>query len=89
MKAAKKQIHAVTTWVRQQPPKVKAFLGVVSAMAAFVFLRKIVHNHDHDDFFVATEGSSPPRLSTPWNLRSYLQTRQGDHCSLPIVETDQ
>ena len=53
MKAAKKPIHAVTTWVRRQPPKVKAFLGVVSAMAALVLLRMIVH--DHDNFFVAAE----------------------------------
>ncbi|CAN7085560.1 unnamed protein product [Brassica oleracea var. botrytis] len=53
MKAAQKPIHAVTTWVRRQPPKVKAFLGVVSAMTAPVLLRVIVH--DHDNLFVAAE----------------------------------
>lgn len=51
----KNQIHAVTTWARPQPPKVNAFLGVASAMAALAFLGKIAHDHDHDDFFVATE----------------------------------
>ncbi|XP_010471704.1 PREDICTED: putative ER lumen protein-retaining receptor C28H8.4 [Camelina sativa] len=53
MKAAQRPIHAVTTWVRRQPPKVKAFLGVVSAMTALVLLRMIVH--DHDNLFVAAE----------------------------------
>lgn len=49
----KRPIHVVTTWVHRQPPKVKAFLGVVSAMTALVFLRMIVH--DHDNLFVAAE----------------------------------
>ncbi|XAR61659.1 hypothetical protein NMG60_11016139 [Bertholletia excelsa] len=53
MKAQKRPIHAVATWVRRQPPKVKAFLAVVSAMAALVFLRLIVE--DHDNLFVAAE----------------------------------
>ncbi|XLR45996.1 hypothetical protein HN51_030084 [Arachis hypogaea] len=53
MRPPKKSIHAVTTWVRRQPPKVKAFLAVVSGMAALVFLRFIVH--DHDNLFVAAE----------------------------------
>lgn len=43
----------VTSWVRRQPPKVKAFLGVVAGMAALVLLRAIVH--DHDTLFVAAE----------------------------------
>ncbi|KAF3525838.1 hypothetical protein F2Q69_00049808 [Brassica cretica] len=79
MKAVKKQIHAVTTWVRQQPPKVKAFLGVVSAMTAFVFLRKIVHDHDHDDFFVATEAVhalESPFLSTNSPRRSLFPSNR-------------
>lgn len=53
MKAAKAPIHAVSSWVRRQPPKVKAFLAVVSGMAALVLLRFIVH--DHDNLFVAAE----------------------------------
>ncbi|KAH7518482.1 hypothetical protein FEM48_Zijuj09G0176100 [Ziziphus jujuba var. spinosa] len=51
--AQRRPIHAVTTWVRRQPPKVKAFLAVVSGMAALVLLRFVVH--DHDNLFVAAE----------------------------------
>jgi len=43
----------VWSWVRRQPPKVKAFLAVVTGMAALVLLRFIVH--DHDNLFVAAE----------------------------------
>ncbi|KAL2327205.1 hypothetical protein Fmac_020632 [Flemingia macrophylla] len=53
MRGGRKLIHAITTWVRRQPPKVKAFLAVVSGMAALVLLRFIVH--DHDNLFVAAE----------------------------------
>ncbi|OWM80364.1 hypothetical protein CDL15_Pgr019644 [Punica granatum] len=53
MRPQKKPIHVVSTWVRRQPPKVKAFLAVVSGMAALVLLRFIVH--DHDNLFVAAE----------------------------------
>ncbi|WZZ23406.1 hypothetical protein YC2023_006807 [Brassica napus] len=49
----KSLIHAVWLWVRRQPPKVKAFLAVVTGMAALVVLRFIVH--DHDNLFVAAE----------------------------------
>jgi hypothetical protein len=42
-------------WVRRQPPKVKAFLAVVAGMAALVFIRFIVH--DHDNLFVAAEAA--------------------------------
>nr|KJB32626.1 hypothetical protein B456_005G252000 [Gossypium raimondii] len=53
MRAEKRLIHAATMWVRRQPPKVKAFLAVVSGMATLVLLRFIVH--DHDNLFVAAE----------------------------------
>ncbi|KAF3446775.1 hypothetical protein FNV43_RR11955 [Rhamnella rubrinervis] len=53
MKAPRKPIHAVSTWVRRQPPKIRAFLAVISGMAALVFLRMIVN--DHDNLFVAAE----------------------------------
>lgn len=53
MKATRRPIQAVATWVRRQPPKIKAFLAVVSGMAALVFLRFVVH--DHDNLFVAAE----------------------------------
>lgn len=53
MKLTKAPIHAVSTWVKRQPPKVKAFLAVVSGMVALVLLRFIVH--DHDNLFVAAE----------------------------------
>ncbi|ERN13540.1 hypothetical protein AMTR_s00041p00232290 [Amborella trichopoda] len=47
--------HFVVGWVKRQPPKVKAFLAVVSGMAALVLLRAIVH--DHDNLFVAAEAA--------------------------------
>ncbi|GAB2219440.1 hypothetical protein Droror1_Dr00007075 [Drosera rotundifolia] len=53
MRPPKRPIHAVTMWMKRQPPKVKAFLAVVSGMAALVLLRAIVH--DHDNLFVAAE----------------------------------
>uniref|UniRef100_A0A2P2JKG6 Uncharacterized protein MANES_05G147600 n=1 Tax=Rhizophora mucronata TaxID=61149 RepID=A0A2P2JKG6_RHIMU len=53
MKATKRPIHAVATWVRRQPPKIKAFLAAVSGMTALVFLRMVVN--DHDNLFVAAE----------------------------------
>ncbi|XP_010459677.1 PREDICTED: putative ER lumen protein-retaining receptor C28H8.4 [Camelina sativa] len=53
MKAEKSQIQSVMAWIRRQPPKVKAFLAVVTAMAVLVFLRVIVH--EHDNLFIASE----------------------------------
>ncbi|XP_041019987.1 ER lumen protein-retaining receptor erd-2.2-like isoform X2 [Juglans microcarpa x Juglans regia] len=53
MKGGKRPIQAVATWARRQPPKIKVFLAVASAMVALVFLRMIVH--DHDNLFVAAE----------------------------------
>jgi len=53
MKATKSPIHAVTKWLRRQPPKMKVFLAILSGLAALVFLRMIVH--DHDKLFVAAE----------------------------------
>ncbi|KAM7264215.1 hypothetical protein ACFE04_001898 [Oxalis oulophora] len=54
MKGQKKRpIHTVTMWVRRQPPKVKAFLAVMAGVAALLFLRAIVH--DHDNLFVGAE----------------------------------
>ncbi|KAK6159540.1 hypothetical protein DH2020_006854 [Rehmannia glutinosa] len=53
MRPPKRPIQAVSSWVRRQPPKVKAFLAVISGMAALVILRAIVH--DHDNLFVAAE----------------------------------
>lgn len=50
---ARRPILAVKLWLRRQPPKVKAFLAVISGMAALVLLRAIVH--DHDNLFVAAE----------------------------------
>ncbi|KAI4376094.1 hypothetical protein MLD38_013888 [Melastoma candidum] len=53
VKMARRPIHAVSSWVSRQPPKVKAFLSVVSGMTALVLLRAVVH--DHDNLFVAAE----------------------------------
>nr|WRQ20307.1 ER lumen protein-retaining receptor erd-2.2 [Citrullus colocynthis] len=53
MKVPRRPIHAITTWVRRQPPKMKAFLGVVSAIISLVLLYVMVH--DHNKLFVAAE----------------------------------
>uniref|UniRef100_M4DJ06 ER lumen protein-retaining receptor n=1 Tax=Brassica campestris TaxID=3711 RepID=M4DJ06_BRACM len=53
MKAEKSPIQTVMSWIRRQPPKVKAFLCVVTSMTILVFLRVIVH--EHDNLFIASE----------------------------------
>ncbi|KAK4787940.1 hypothetical protein SAY86_011773 [Trapa natans] len=53
MKTSRRSIQVLAAWVRRQPPKVKAFLAVVSGMAVLVFLRKVVH--DRDNLFVVAE----------------------------------
>ncbi|KAM0826673.1 hypothetical protein ACQ4PT_068721 [Festuca glaucescens] len=55
MRPARRPMGVVVAWVRRQPPKVKAFLAVVAGMAALVFIRFIVH--DHDNLFVAAEAA--------------------------------
>lgn len=54
-RTGKRGLQVVSTWVRKQPPKVKAFLAVIAGMASLVFLRFVVH--DHDNLFVAAEAS--------------------------------
>ena len=53
MKAEKSTIQCVMSWIRRQPPKVKAFFAVVTAMTVLVFLKVIVH--EHDNLFIASE----------------------------------
>ncbi|XP_073286420.1 uncharacterized protein [Primulina huaijiensis] len=53
MRPTRRPFKAVWSWMRRQPPKVKAFLAVISGMVALVLLRAIVH--DHDNLFVAAE----------------------------------
>ncbi|KAH7852016.1 hypothetical protein Vadar_019560 [Vaccinium darrowii] len=53
MGSGKRPIQAASIWVKRQPPKVKAFLAVLTGMAALVLLRAIVH--DDDNLFVAGE----------------------------------
>lgn len=53
MKGNKTPIHAAATWVRRQPSKIKIFLAVITAIAALVFLRMVVE--DHDSLFVVAE----------------------------------
>ena len=77
MKGAKTPIHAVAMWVRRQPPKVKAFLAVVSGIAALVFLRLVVH--DHDNLFVAAEAVHALGIS----VLIFKLTKEKT-CALPI-----
>lgn len=53
MRPSRNLIHIVSSWVRRQPPKAKAFLAVVLGMVALAVLRSVVH--DHDNLFVAAE----------------------------------
>ena len=53
MKELKSRILYAMSWIRRQPPKVKAFLAVVSAMTVLVFLRVIVHDKEY--LFLASE----------------------------------
>jgi ER lumen protein retaining receptor len=55
MRGSRRPVAAALAWLRRQPPKVKAFLAVVAGMAALVFIRFIVH--DHDNLFVAAEAA--------------------------------
>ncbi|KAI3515569.1 hypothetical protein L1887_14469 [Cichorium endivia] len=45
--------YILLAWLRRQPPKVKVFLAVVSAIAALVVIRLVVY--DHDNLFIAAE----------------------------------
>uniref|UniRef100_A0A0C9RGS5 TSA: Wollemia nobilis Ref_Wollemi_Transcript_25685_1322 transcribed RNA sequence n=1 Tax=Wollemia nobilis TaxID=56998 RepID=A0A0C9RGS5_9CONI len=53
LRRSKNPVHMIAGWVRRQPPKVKAFLAVITGIASLIFLRFVVH--DHDNLFVAAE----------------------------------
>ena len=53
MKGKKNPTQAVMLWLRRQPHTMKAVLAIVTAVAALLFLRLVVH--DHDNLFVAAE----------------------------------
>ncbi|KAH6785974.1 hypothetical protein C2S51_038429 [Perilla frutescens var. frutescens] len=53
MRPPRRPIQSLLAWARRQPPKVKAFLAVISGMAVLIILRAIVN--DHDNLFVAAE----------------------------------
>lgn len=86
MRPPKRPIHAVTTWVRRQPPKVKAFLAVVSGMAALVLLRFIVH--DHDNLFVAAEAVHSVGISVLIYKLMKEKTCAGMHHCFGILSLD-
>eukprot|EP00850_Spirogloea_muscicola_P010981 SM000066S20456 [mRNA] locus=s66:437686:440212:- [translate_table: standard] len=50
---ARNPLQAAIAWVRKQPPKIKAALGVAAGILTLVFLRLVVV--DHDNLFVAAE----------------------------------
>ncbi|KAE9600067.1 putative ER lumen protein retaining receptor [Lupinus albus] len=52
MKTAKWSIYAVTTWVRRQPPKMKAFLALILCLTTLLFIKMVVHNY-HNLFFAS------------------------------------
>jgi hypothetical protein len=68
-------------WVRRQPPKVKAFLAVVAGMAALVFIRFIVH--DHDNLFVAAEAAHALGISVLIYKLTKEKTCAGSSPSVP------
>ncbi|CAI5978530.1 unnamed protein product [Closterium sp. NIES-65] len=49
----KNPVQIAVWWLKKQPPKIKAFLGVCIGIAALIFLRFMVV--DHDNLFVAAE----------------------------------
>ncbi|KAK1415069.1 hypothetical protein QVD17_30839 [Tagetes erecta] len=49
----KKPIQVVRTWVRRQPPKMKVFLAFAITIAALIFIRMVVY--DHDNLFIDAE----------------------------------
>ncbi|CAI5961534.1 unnamed protein product [Closterium sp. NIES-64] len=53
----KNPVQIAVWWLKKQPPKIKAFLGVCIGIAALIFLRFMVV--DHDNLFVAAEASMP------------------------------
>ncbi|GLJ49636.1 hypothetical protein SUGI_1053100 [Cryptomeria japonica] len=53
-KSRRNPMNAMWGWITRQPPKVKAFLAVISGILALVILRFLVHNHDN--LFIAAEG---------------------------------
>ncbi|CAH8391102.1 unnamed protein product [Eruca vesicaria subsp. sativa] len=53
MMAEKNRIQFAMSWISRQPPKVKAYLGVVTAMTVLVFLRVTVHDNEY--LFLASE----------------------------------
>ncbi len=44
---ARNPVQGMVWWVKKQPPKVKAFLGVVLGIVLLVFLRFVVRDHDN------------------------------------------
>eukprot|EP00271_Cylindrocystis_brebissonii_P018991 TRINITY_DN557_c0_g2_i1.p1 TRINITY_DN557_c0_g2~~TRINITY_DN557_c0_g2_i1.p1 ORF type:complete len:276 (-),score=52.44 TRINITY_DN557_c0_g2_i1:505-1332(-) len=46
-------VQAAVLWLKRQPPRVKAALGVLAGILALVFLRMVIV--DHDNMFVAAE----------------------------------
>jgi len=60
-KSRRNPVHVVSSWVARQPPKVKAFLAVVSGITALIVLRFVVHNHDN--LFVAAEATHAVGIS--------------------------
>ena len=81
MRGTKRPLGAVTSWVRRQPPKVKAFLAVVTGMAALVFIRFIVH--DHDNLFVAAEAAHALGIAVLIYKLTKEKTCAGSSPSLP------
>lgn len=51
--SSRKSLAATVSWVRRQPPKVKAALAVVAVIFTLLFIRAVVRNHDN--LFVAAE----------------------------------
>nr|XP_043619335.1 ER lumen protein-retaining receptor erd-2.2-like [Erigeron canadensis] len=48
-----RRAQALQAWLRHQPPKIKAFMALVSTVAALVVIRMVVY--DHDNLFIAAE----------------------------------
>lgn len=92
MKDVKSRIQYLMSWIRRQPPKIKAYLCVVSAITVLVFLRVIVHDNEY--LFLASEAVHAMGISvliyklTKEKTCAGNRSSSADVCSVSLVLCD-
>eukprot|EP01018_Ginkgo_biloba_P035683 Gb_35685 [translate_table: standard] len=74
---SKNPLYFVSGCVRRQPPKVKAFLGVMAGIGALVFLKFVVE--DHNKLFIAAEAIHALGIAILIYKLMRLKTCAGSH----------